>query len=198
MREISPAENMTVDEFFQTVPDKLKGNVLKIRAEKTASSRPVPSAKLIDKSQLLNSQVRLKLIDKVSALVDENLFGRSEMCIQFSMLLNPALVYLELPSKTIMGKAIYFNSGKEIFRWDHAWVRIGNEVIDGNVDILFENPAIPNTVDILPYWGPVNNIPQDRRLREDRNKSFPSDMDVDNIWWPELKSLIDTEIKSIM
>jgi hypothetical protein len=47
---------------------------------------------------------------------------------------------------------IYYGAdGEEIFRWQHAWVRIGNEVIDGNVDCLAENPLVPKAVSVAPY-----------------------------------------------
>ena len=75
---------------------------------------------------MLTKEVREKLLDKVAALVDENYAGRSEMCQQFADLLNRALAYLHFPSRGVMGTAIYFDDkGKEIFRWQHAWVRVG-------------------------------------------------------------------------
>jgi hypothetical protein len=83
-------------------------------------------------------------LDKVAALVDENLCGRSEMCQQFAELLHLALSYLRLPSRPVVGLAIYFAAnGREIHRWKHAWVRVGEEAIDGNVDCLSENPTVP-------------------------------------------------------
>jgi len=32
-------------------------------------------------------------------------------------------------------------------------VRIGDEVVDGNVDCLSENPLVPDIVRVAPYWG---------------------------------------------
>jgi hypothetical protein len=195
MREISPAENISADEFLNTVSIDIKEVVEKIRKEKLSGNRPLPSQTLIDKSILLSATKRLKLLDKIALLVDENLFGRAEMCIQFSMLLNRALIYMGLPSKIISGSAMYFNDGVEIFRWEHTWVRITDELIDGNVDILYENPLIPQTVNVSPYWGPVLMVPKDRRLRENWSKSIPEDNDVKNIWWPDLKIFIESELK---
>jgi hypothetical protein len=34
-------------------------------------------------------------------------------------------------------------------------------------------------------------VPDDRRLREEHGTALPSDVDVDNIWWPELQHWID-------
>lgn len=195
MREISPAENISADEFLNTVSIDIKKFVEKIRKEKLSGNRPLPSQTLIDKSILLSATKRLKLLDKIALLVDENLFGRAEMCIQFSMLLYRALIYMGLPSKIISGSAMYFNDGVEIFRWEHTWVRIKDELIDGNVDILYENPLIPQTINVSPYWGPVLMVPKDRRLRENWNKLIPEDNDVENIWWPDLKIFIDSELK---
>lgn len=194
MREISPAENMSVEEYIQLLPNESLKIIEKIRQEKNSENRPVPSSNLIDKSKLLDPNIRCKLIDKVALLVDENLGGRSEMCIQFAILLNRALEYLNIPSKVRMGIAMYFNSGKEIFRWQHSWVRIEDEVVDCNIDILYENPMVPTSVNVKPYWGPIKLSPRDRRLREDRNIPIPEDTDVENIWWPELNEFIDDEI----
>lgn len=194
MREISPAENLTADEFLQASPPQASELARKIRASKQSGNRPVPSTKLIDRSTLLSSVERMKLLDGVALLVDENLFGRSEMCIQFSILLNAALRYIGLPSQAVAGIAMYYKSGKEIFRWPHAWVRIDSEVVDGNVDILAENPTVPDIVCVAPYWGPITTVPPDRRLREDRNQSLPQDTDVEKYWWPDLKTFVDTEL----
>jgi hypothetical protein len=67
-------------------------------------------------------------------------------------------------------------------------------VIDGNVDSLAENPLVPKQVRVNPYWGPVREVPKDRGLRVDQSAQLPSDVDVDAIWWPELKAWIDAEL----
>lgn len=84
---------------------------------------------------------------------------------------------------------------KEIFRWDHAWVRIGDEVVDGNVDSLFENPLVPSIVKVAPYWGPIIETPTDRKLRENRGQKLPDDKDVSEIWWPELLIWLDNQLQ---
>jgi hypothetical protein len=194
MREISPAYDMSSDDFLTRVPSKFIPLVNTIRNQKQANERPLPSKDLIDFSDLLTSEIRHKLIDKVALLVDENLFGRAEMCRQFDVLLSRALQSLSLQSQPVSGTAIYYIDGKEIFRWDHAWVRIGNEVIDANVDILEENPVVPKALQIRPYWGPVVKIPKDRMLRQNRSQRLQEDSDVDNIWWPDLLDFINTEL----
>jgi hypothetical protein len=195
MREISPAINASADEFLETLPSHAKLLVTEIRRQKQAGERLRPSSTLLDRSTLLTKAQREKLLDKVAALVDENLAGRSEMCLQFADLLYRALLHLRFPARPALGWAIYFApDGQEIFRWQHAWVRIGNEIVDGNVDSLSENPMVPKTVKIAPYWGPIAEVPSDRRLRAEHGDSLPPDGDVSGIWWPELKSWLTTEI----
>lgn len=192
MREISPAINMSADEFLATKPKKAINIAETIREEKKAGRRPLPSSSLIDKSELLNPEQRSAILDQTAFLVDENLFGRSEMCIQFSLLLDKALKYFGLDSRCCVGIAICYDEKKnELFRWDHMWVRVGDEVVDGNTDILYENPMIPKIVEVGPYWGPINKIPSDRRLRENHGQKLPSDEDVDKIWWPDLLTFLE-------
>ena len=195
MREISPATNMSAEEYLRLAPPEGQELVRRIRRQKEEGTRPMPSASLIDCSVLLTAQRRKSLLDRVAVLVDENLFGRAEMCMQFSSLLAMALSHLGLSARTALGKALYYHDGREIFRWDHAWVRIGEEIVDGNVDILFENPMVPPSVNVSLFWGSINDVPRDRRLREDRTRAMPPDAYVSEIWWPELRSWLDDELR---
>jgi len=192
MREISPAVGVSVDDYLKLMPDAMKRIVMEIRRQKQSGERLVPSTSLIDNSKMLTADSRRKLLDKIATLVDENYAGRSEMCQQFADLLHRALSHLQFPSRGVAGTAIYYDSnGNEVFRWKHAWVRIGEEVIDGNVDILAENPVVPKEVRVSPYWGPIAAVPADRRLREEHGAHLPADVDVDETWWPELKAWLD-------
>lgn len=197
MREISPAANMTIKEFLAIMPPEVHEHVSTIRREKATAVRRLPGATLIDKSNLLTRSFRSELLDKVAMFVDENLVGRSEMCIQFALLLNSALQHLGLPSRTAAGTARYFDSHRsEVFRWDHAWVRIGDEVVDGNTDALPENIMVPEGIVVPPYWGPITLTPADRRLDEDKHMTLPDDEDVTVTWWPELQAWIDARGQS--
>jgi hypothetical protein len=62
-----------------------------------------------------------------------------------------------------------------------------------NISFVFENPVVPKTVSVAPYWGPIARVPNDRRLREEHGLSLPLDTDVSDIWWPEFKNWLDTE-----
>lgn len=191
MREISPAQNASVDEFLNHAPAWVRAHVERIRAQKRADSRRHPSASLIDYSGILTPQLRAAILDRVAGLVDENYVGRAEMCLQFADLLNRGLKHLGVGSRPALGTAIYFVDGREIFRWGHAWVRIGGEMIDGNVDSLDENPLVPSEVRVQPYWGPIAGVPSDRRLREDQGRRLGPDEDVEGVWWPELRAWLD-------
>jgi hypothetical protein len=193
MREISPALNASADEFLRAAPKPVQELVAQIRRQKEEGQRPRPSMQLLDASTLLSKPARSQILDKVASLVDENLFGRAEMCMQFADLLQRALAHLHLPARPAIGTCIYFEGGRELFRWEHAWVRVGKEVIDGNVDCLSENPMVPSSVKVAPYWGPINLTPADRKLREDHGTQLPPDEDVSNIWWPELSAWLDTK-----
>lgn len=195
MREISPAHHVTADEFLAMLPQELRGIVESIRHEKRSGIRPLPSPSLIDQSNIAEPTFRQRLVDKVATLVDENVAGRSEMCAQFSLLLARALTKHGYPASAVTGEATYFKNGQKIFSWKHSWVRTSNEVIDGNVDILSENPAIPKSVAVQPYWGPPSLTPPDRRLRQDHSARVPEDTDVNSIWWPELKAWLDAECR---
>tara|TARA_R110002012_G_scaffold316195_2_gene530867 strand:+ start:2000 stop:2452 length:453 start_codon:yes stop_codon:yes gene_type:complete len=149
---------------------------------------------LYDESGVLEADKRKLLLDRVAALVDENLFGRAEMCQQFADLLAKSLTELGLFARPVMGEASYLDTdGRELFRWQHAWVRIGDEVVDGNVDSLCENPMVPALISVRPYWGPIRNTPADRRLHAS-SRQFPSDGDVEKIWWPELCDWLHTHL----
>ena len=146
MRETSPAVGISVDEWLVRFPE-CTPIVTQIRRQKETGARLRPSATLVDRSSLMTQEHRGRLLDRVAALVDENYVGRSEMCLQFAALLHRALSYLQFPSRDVVGTATYYDDQKrEIFRWKHAWVRVGDEVIDGNVDSLAENPRVPKEV----------------------------------------------------
>lgn len=188
---------MSADEYLNLAPE-IRPLILEIRRQKQAGERLRPSSSLVDRSRMLTSEYRIKLLDKVAALVDENYAGRSEMCQQFADLLHRALTYMQFPSRGVMGIAIYYDAeGKEVFRWNHAWVRVGEEVIDGNVDSLAENPLVPHQIRVAPYWGPITEVPEGRRLRENHGVALPSDVDVDGTWWPELRAWINVEFLSL-
>jgi hypothetical protein len=160
MREISPLGMISADAVLQFEPTSIREKVSRIRNEKENCVRRMPSSTLVDRSTLLTRNQRAWILDAVAKLVDENLFGRCEMCIQFADLLQRALAHLGLPARAVAGTAIYYADNREIFRWAHAWVRVGAEVIDGNVDSTIEHRRVPAAVSVTPYWGPSLRFPR--------------------------------------
>jgi len=69
--------------------------------------------------------------------------------------------------------------------------------VDRNVDSIFENPVVPSQVRVAQYWGPITEAPEGRLLRKHQGIALPLDMDVDNIWWPELQTWIDAELLDV-
>ena len=194
-REISPALNASVDEYVSLMPPPLQGIISRIRAQKESDSRSRPSASLIDKSAMLTRTKRAALVDKVAELVDENVAGRSDMCLQFAALLNLALRHLGFNSYAVAGNATYFSTkGKRVYSWRHGWVRVGKEVVDGNTDSITENIMVPQGVSASPYWGPIQDIPA-RLLEQDG--SIDDDPDVIGVWWPELRDWLEKDFTGI-
>jgi hypothetical protein len=138
MREIPPVTKLTPEQYFASLSADRQEKISAIRRQKVAGVRPRPSVRLNDRSSVLTAEVRQALLDWVAELVDENMFGRSEMCMQFAELLARSLLQFGTRAKGILGEARYYVDGKEVYRWPHAWVRVGNEVVDGNVDSLYE------------------------------------------------------------
>jgi hypothetical protein len=194
-REISPAEGISADRFLDLMGEPMRGIVSRIRAEKDDGTRLLPSKTLIDRSVMLTPGKRAALLDKVAEMVDENLSGRSEMCLQFAELLNLALRHLGFNSFAVMGTATYLNAkGKRVFQWKHAWVRIGKELVDGNTDSVKENIVVPKTVDAAPYWGPYADVPG-RVFKQ--TGDVETDSDVQKVWWPELKNWLEKDFAGI-
>lgn len=195
MREVLPVENLSIDEYLSQIPKINLEFIKTIRQQKSAGTRPVPSTHLIDQSKLLTADIRKSLLDQVAKLVDENIYGRHEMCEQFADLLRLGLIHLGLPARGAVGTAVYYVGKSEVFRWKHAWIRIGDEVVDGNIDTLVENPFAPKFLRVAPYWGIITKTPNDRKLIENKSLVFPkNDIDVEKLWWPELRKWIDENL----
>ena len=80
----------------------------------------------------------------------------------------------------------------ELFDWKHAWVPVGGELIDANVDCLSENPVVSREVDVRPYWGPISDVPKDRRFSM-TTVDLPRDDTIDGTWWPELRARLKNQ-----
>jgi len=195
--EVSPKRNLSADEYVRQVVIPTGGQPLaelrRIRQEKAQGKRPLPSERMIGEASFPSREVQLKLVDKVAELVDENVFGRSEMCLQFAALLAKALTLLGCDATAKRGTALYRKLGGDWFTWDHAWVEYGECVVDANVDSMRENPLVDKDVDPASFWGQRDRIPDDRRFEFASATSWPGDEDSE-YWWPRLEEWLRTEV----
>ncbi len=159
-----------------TGKDNLNDLLNKIMTEKQNNKRIKPSSKTILGESKIADDLRKKLIDIVGEIVDQNWCGRSEMCVLAAILFGDALKKLGKNPKVIIGKGIYYEKGNPSnkFEWDHAWVELEGEIIDGNVDSMVENPVVPQGIEPQNYWGLKENLPNDRKL--------VSDKEIDEEW----------------
>ena len=194
--EVSPVVGISADEYVKRlVAQKAPSLSLlrRIREEKARAVRPRPSAHLIGEAIRPPRELRARLLDKVADLVDENVFGRSEMCLHFATLLAKALRLQGITAESKKGRARYIKLDGQWFTWDHAWVEYDDCVVDGNVDTMRENPLVDNGVDPPPFWGRSDEIPDNRQY--DFSSCVPWDGDEDvEAWWPLLAEWLPDEL----
>jgi len=174
---------MPVKQVVQMLPPDLSAFLKKLRKQKRKGIRPKPSIRLIDESSILDEKFRKKLLNKVAELVDERLFGRNEMCKQFAVLMERSLNELGYNANAVIGTASYDNG----YEWEHSWVLVEGEIIDGNADSMQENPMVPKNMKPHSYWGPKERLPSDRSFKVTTEQNEP-DPDIEEYWWPELKA----------
>lgn len=194
--EVSPVEGMSADEYVARLvaaQDPTLALLRRIRREKARAARPRPSTRMLGEMTLPELELRTRLLDKIAELVDENVFGRSEMCLQFAALLARALVFLGIAAEAKRGKASYRKPNGEWFTWDHAWVEYDECVVDGNVDTMRENPVVHQGVDPPPFWGRRDGIPEGRQYDFASSTSWPGDQDSE-VWWPRLHEWLNVEV----
>lgn len=173
----------------------LQDVLARIRAEKEAGSRSLPSKSLVSIGETPPDGVRKFLVDECARLVDQNWCGRSEMCVYFAVLLRHGLRLFGCAADVEVGKGQYLGAAQP-FIWDHAWVRTSTgDLIDGNVDSLIENPVVPEGVNPVPYWGPAESLPQDRKLLPDHVlQPERDDIELDEHEITEWKAALDESV----
>ena len=125
---VAPSAGMVLWLSFDELSGTTSANLASPLDPATQVNSPVVVNGYVGHSLGLTKPHREKLLDAVAALVDENYAGRSEMCLQFADLLHRALTHLNFPSRAAVGTARYFSpEGREIYRWLHAWVRVGKK-----------------------------------------------------------------------
>ncbi|MEO7033493.1 MAG: hypothetical protein ABI548_06430 [Polyangiaceae bacterium] len=179
------------DLVIAQLPEEQRAFIYAIRAQKAAGTRPMPSASMLSVGDTPPLARRAALLDKVAALVDQALSGRSNMCLQCAALLQRALAALGFAATAKEGQATFKRLDGSSFAWRHAWVEISDgSTIDGNADSIRENPFVGSGCHAEAFWGPRAELPRDR--------SFPlgsallpqdfNDIDVVRTWWPALQS----------
>ncbi|WP_440110079.1 hypothetical protein [Paenibacillus sp. QZ-Y1] len=148
-----------------------------IELQKKDRIRPFPSDKLITNGEFLEIEDRMRIIDNSAALVDQAYGGRCDMCLYFSCLVRYALRLLGHRANVFVGEATYTNNDVQ-FTWEHSWVEFENYIIDGNVDTMIENPAVPIGLDPKPYWGITESLPQDRLLKAKTRVDVTEELDA--------------------
>ncbi|GAA5512398.1 hypothetical protein Dcar01_01112 [Deinococcus carri] len=76
------------------------------------------------------------------------------------------LAELGITARVVIGEATYKMHGTKHVML-HAWVEVGEDLVDGNVDSFEENVSIPNEIRPQPYWGPKRRAPN-RTFKETR------------------------------
>lgn len=184
-----PKQDSSIDEVFE--------KIIEIDRQKEENSRPKPSQQIFDKSNLLSVEKRKSIIDISAKYIDENWSGRSDMCLQFAILVKNILKKEGIKSRIIEGDAKYYYQDSD-FSWNHYWLVTENsELIDCNIDSLPENPYCPKGLIPKNYWGPLNSIPDDRGYSEkkeftDKDEELLEKHDEESFIW-KMKSIQDYE-----
>lgn len=127
-----------------------------------------PSDTLISVGNRPSKNEREWLLDLCAQIIVDNKIYRFDQCLLFAMLIEVGLSTLGIEACVHIGRASYFSkeTGEKYFSWDHAWVQTEWDLIDGNIDSLFRNPKIETHSSIEPYWGPVSDLPKNRKYKD--------------------------------
>ncbi len=163
------AKNQVLSDSMTTDVEKEFEIANKIIQEKQQGNRNKPSQYLkIDSADLLENEIKV-ILDMVGYTCDQCFpLGRSTACIYFAVLLKNVLNELfDKDAKALVGKAHYYdNEGTPKFSWDHGWVEYSDQIVDGNVDSMRENPKVPDTIRPKNYWGLKPSTPKDRTFEK--------------------------------
>lgn len=135
--------------------------------KRVASEGVKPSQSLISYGDFPDQDYRRALLDACAETLEEIFNNRSDQCLYFAMLVQYGLMLKGIESEVYIGNASYEMKQRHCksFSWDHAWVVIGDDVVDGNVDSCTLNSKIPSYVRPVPYWGPIDLLPTYRKLK---------------------------------
>lgn len=83
--------------------------LMRIFYQKENNIRPVPSSNVILGKSKFSEDLRKKLLNMVAEVVDDNCYGRSDMCVYFAILIKDALESMGFMAKAIVGSATYYS-----------------------------------------------------------------------------------------
>jgi len=144
-------------------------NNIALRRKNRIRSFEKPSTNLYLGQSVFDDEKRKQLLDAIATVLDDHdplKAGRHEMCMHFAILLRDTLNKAGYQAKVFWGIVRYYNNDdrSKYFGLHHAWVEVGNEIIDGNADSLINNPIIDPDLCIRPvaFWGIKSHVPEDR------------------------------------
>ena len=156
------------DPYPEYTKEEMSSTLVKISKELDEGIRLFPSKNNIIVSNSLMKNNCLTILNTIASVVDTYKLGgislgRSDQCLQFAFLLRDVLTYLSQESKVVYGLATYKTNLGE-FTWEHSWIVTKKDLIDGNVDSMIENPAVPPSFKLYPpvFWGEFGYEFQDR------------------------------------
>lgn len=160
LAKLSPSDYQRHAKRQQAIEDRIK-------AQHQNKTRPKPSDKLISIGNQPSLELRQLILDLAAEEADKRCeLSRNDQCVPFAAYVRAILGELGILAKVAVGKTTYKMHGvKHVLL--HAWVEIGEDVVDGNADSFEENVFIPGAIRPQPYWGPRNCAPN-RTFKEVR------------------------------
>ncbi|MBB6096760.1 hypothetical protein HNR42_000172 [Deinobacterium chartae] len=153
LRTLSPSE---LDTFIT----RARSSAQRIAAQRQAGNRPEPSHTLVSFGRLPDLGVRRTIVDFAALFTDrDSPFGRGAESVLFAAYLRAILEMGGVDCTLAVGRARFTYAGGQTYERDHAWIELGEDVIDANVDTLTELADVPETLQVAPYWGPRDRLP---------------------------------------
>ncbi|WP_345462190.1 lasso peptide biosynthesis protein [Deinococcus carri] len=139
----------------------------RIAAQRVSNTRPKPSDVLTSIGDQPPLPVRKLILDLAAEAADQHCeLSRNDQCVTFAVYARAMLAELGITARVVIGEATYKMHGTKHVML-HAWVEVGEDLVDGNVDSFEENVSIPNEIRPQPYWGPKRRAPN-RTFKETR------------------------------
>lgn len=160
-------DRLHLEKVYSQNPQRFEAIRQRVRQDIEQGNRPWPYENLILFPSSLPNDTKIELLNLIAVVCERmgGVEGRSSQGVPFALLVQHALrANLAMDSKVMAGDATYQHNGLK-FSFCHAWVQtFEGEIIDGNVDVLADNPSAPDGLHVPAYWGPLSTLPGDRVL----------------------------------